>query len=1231
MATPPTIKPGVSTGTITPASPPPATPGGVGNFFKGLIGGAAAGLNASPQSNKMTYQQFGDSIKAKYPQYADQNSAVLAQHVLAKYPQYQSQVTPLHDYSQGLISGALGQVNQAKLNAPAYSMGPTNKSGPVGTIAKETANIGKSLGKFAVGVGEFLDPTGTENKLAQLPETVGGYLSGNVGAAKAEAQATQMEQKAQAVRPGFKPVAQNTPPSTPNYIGAAAETILPPAAQLAGKGQITNAIQSVAEDPYQLAPAFLALKGVLDETDLGKTDTGKAVDTGISKIASPVTKAGEYIGGKIGDFAKTIAKFGTSQATGLNPKTISTILENPEKFLGKDYATDFTRENLGAKVSSAIKSRLSALSETGKEYQNIRSSDETVDVPMATSGIPAPVQAMLDKFGITLGEDKDGNPTIETSAESVPMSKADISALQDFIDKFGDKDELTANAFLNARKALSNMASYDAAKTDAADAMARELRAQYDKLGKTQLTGLEELDNKFSPETKLLQQIKRDYLNPDGTFKDNAISKLANLTNVGKESVLARLEQIVPGISKEITVLKAVEDIANAGGQKVGTYSRAAASAGGTVAALATGNIPLLIGAVTESILANPKIATQILAGWGKIMGVDVSGALNKVFNTGISPKGEGEIPSTTTLKGLAQDAKDNGGITLDFNGNKVTEGYAFSMLDKADESRLTIDDNFDRIFIDKFNELKEKYGSNPNAHMGGWTDNGQFVVDVSNVSKDLTQSLYDAILKKQDAIGDLAKYAKGEDGTIYISKAYIDSLKPLGRGSFESSQSPFKDWQEAVDYYTGKDFKNAQDIQSPNQQAGGPPVQQQQPQGASAKPGVAGSQAQNPPVGDVSGGRLLPSVENQTEPENNAGASSESDTGGLVQRQQYDTGYQGLGKTDYPVPTRNEYDTYASDINYELEKAYNQSHIDNKISKDTVGSYLDNITPTLKASGLPDATLKNIREVFTALPNSVLGKYEGLRIEPSPGVVGALSLRVGGYWGLELNRAYYDSSLYTDGSIINHELGGHLTYAKAPNTVKSAINDSVLQLADTDPKSIEEIWGQNLSEGPKGTIANMRSYYTSEIQRVYNMLQRSKLDGETILNDAGLTEPDGTGTALPPKTIQKLMSGAKQVVYDYMKSEMSEELKGNEQIQEYFKNGNHMMADEFRARLMEQANNPEFWSRVPQEVRDSIMSSPLGQDLENIKNNFQGILKKVTRSKNFSAAKLFAKSPPAQ
>src|SRR5262249_27540729 len=155
--------------------------------------------------------------------------------------------------------------------------------------------------------------------------------------------------------------------------------------------------------------------------------------------------------------------------------------------------------------------------------------------------------------------------------ESIPLSSGDKGALQDFIDVFvHGSNELSGNAFLNARQALSNMAKYDATKTNASTTMARDFRSMYDKIGKENITGLKELDEQYSGERKLLDQIKRDYLKPDGSFKDNATQKIANLKQ--DSPIILRLEEISPGISKQIRILNALEDIQNAKANKVGTY-----------------------------------------------------------------------------------------------------------------------------------------------------------------------------------------------------------------------------------------------------------------------------------------------------------------------------------------------------------------------------------------------------------------------------------------------------------------------------------------------------------------------------------------------------------------------------------------------------------------------------------------------------------------------------------
>lgn len=182
-----------------------------------------------------------------------------------------------------------------------------------------------------------------------------------------------------------------------------------------------------------------------------------------------------------------------------------------------------------------------------------------------------------------------------------------------------------------------------------------------------------------------------------------------------------------------------------------------------------------------------------------------------KVYN-GVVADANGKVPD---LSKIANYARENHGITVDFKGNIVKEGYASSMLDKNDENVIPLDNNFEQTFIDHFNALKKKYESNPLVHVGGWERDGQFIADASHVTNNLKESIYDGIIKRQDAIGNLGKYAKGEDGTIFITKKDIASLEPLSGGSLGSGKEAFKSWEEVVNYYTEKDFKNSPEVES--------------------------------------------------------------------------------------------------------------------------------------------------------------------------------------------------------------------------------------------------------------------------------------------------------------------------------------------------------------------------------------------------------------------------------
>lgn len=543
------------------------------------------------------------------------------------------------------VSQSFNERLNSLLSKPVFDMSQ-NQSGIAGTVAKSGVNSTQSLLKFGKGVVDFLNPVNTVKNVANIPgevwETAKGQVDANTSQEMAERgldkvlktiqekkargeDATKLENYLKQAVQDFDPKTQGTITQILGELSKASyESVAPPAVQEVFKGEGEKALQSVAEDPYQLAPLFLVAKGIAEQKMIpvldakgkpvldaaGKptykspleTKIGEKIDKGISKVAEiaskPVvvpTKGAIRIG-------KTLARYGTSQATGLSPKTIETIINNPKEF-SKSEASQFTREGIGAEVKTGIEQRLTDLSELGKGYEVVRNSPAKVDLPIEAVG------DILNKYKVEI----DTSGKIKTTQESIPMSSGDKAALQDFIDTF-NTTQLSANAFLNARTALSNMAKFDSTKTSASTTFAKELRKVYDTAGKDQIKGLRELDQAFSSERTVLQRIKRDYFNADGTFKDGAVSKIANLNKAGREQVLARLEAILPGISKKISILNALEDIVAAQGQKVGTYGRAALGGVG----LATLNIPAIIAAI----LASPSIAAQILRGYGKLKGI---------------------------------------------------------------------------------------------------------------------------------------------------------------------------------------------------------------------------------------------------------------------------------------------------------------------------------------------------------------------------------------------------------------------------------------------------------------------------------------------------------------------------------------------------------------------------------------------------------------------------------
>lgn len=574
------------------------------------------------------------------------------------------------------------RINQA-LNKPIFDMGQ-NQSGVAGTVAKSLVNDAQSVTKLGKGIFDFLNPVNTLNTIKDTISGVGNFANEFGQAQQSRQQADILSSKVKA-KTGKTSVADKYKDNLSlnpvmQFPKAAYETIVPPAAQKAlsgtyqvlskGKssGQFSSALQSVAEDPYQLAPALLMSKGYIEKNL-------PLADRAISKTGQLVTKPVEYASESARKFGSEIAKYGTAQATGFSPKTIETILKNPDYFSPAE-AYKYSREGIASDVKTGIEQRLQALSSTGKAYEAVRNSNVVVTVK------PEAVKSVFEKNKI--GVDQNGK--IVTTQESIPMSSADKSALQDFINTF-NQTRLSGNAFLNARTALSNMASFDAAKTSASKILARELRTVYDTAGKQQIKGLEQLDKQYSTEKGILDKVRKDYFNADGTFKDGAVSKIANLSKEGRQPVLQRLEQIRPNIGKEVRILSALEDIQNAKGQKVGVYSRSLIAGG---VGFSAGGV---LGAVVAAILTSPDMAVKILRGYAKLKGIP-SASINKVIN---------EVNSI-----LGQDVKDlKTGLSIK-SVKQIDSLTKNEMVEAIDYLRLK--KPYNQVIEEKIGKLAEKY-----------------------------------------------------------------------------------------------------------------------------------------------------------------------------------------------------------------------------------------------------------------------------------------------------------------------------------------------------------------------------------------------------------------------------------------------------------------------------------------------------------------------------------------
>lgn len=291
----------------------------------------------------------------------------------------------------------------------------------------------------------------------------------------------------------------------------------------------------------------------------------------------------------LGKWTTTASEFVASQAFGINPSTIKNIVKDPALY-SKVEQWVINSDELLSSLWTKIDENIAKIGETGKWYQAIKET-ANIETPIAD------INNSLAKRGIEI-KDWKLDFTNTNMADS-----ADLNAIQ----KAYDIVNTPKINVINMRGKLDDLINYESKATSKGQSVVKEIRNAIDTKAKTEIPWLSQLDASYSEQTKLLRSIKKDFLNPDWTFKDNALSKISNLTKKGNEAKLERVKELIPWIEDNINAIRAFEDVTLAWWQKVWSYLRWA----WTVWVWAMAWWP--VWAIIWLLITSPQVATNLL------------------------------------------------------------------------------------------------------------------------------------------------------------------------------------------------------------------------------------------------------------------------------------------------------------------------------------------------------------------------------------------------------------------------------------------------------------------------------------------------------------------------------------------------------------------------------------------------------------------------------------------
>ena len=267
-----------------------------------------------------------------------------------------------------------------------------------------------------------------------------------------------------------------------------------------------------------------------------------------------------------------------NKIVGIDEEDRKFIRENKE-LVNNQLSKKQNVETIFDEVKDKVSEKRLENTEMGKEYGNLRKNKSKV---VNTEWITSDLKKTLKKQWITI--DKNNNLKFSEMSKFNAKQKAALVDAWNELKMVEKQKNINAWNVLDMRQKFDDKLNWDGKAVDlkwdvsavdkATEWLIKDMRWAIDNRAKVSVAWLKELDAKYSEALAEMQQIKKDWLNADGTFKDNARSKLRNLTKAWNEEKLARLEKAIPWITNDLKALDVALTIEKASKQGVWQHSK---------------------------------------------------------------------------------------------------------------------------------------------------------------------------------------------------------------------------------------------------------------------------------------------------------------------------------------------------------------------------------------------------------------------------------------------------------------------------------------------------------------------------------------------------------------------------------------------------------------------------------------------------------------------------------